>query len=61
MIEVLYSGEREGKFLLYCISQIENGKYIVFTVEPHSLLEPNVEPDRETAIETVKKFFYDTE
>lgn len=60
-IEVLYSGEREGKFLLFCMSEIEDGKYIVFTIEPHSLSEPLVEPDRKTAIETAKKFFYDTE
>ena len=44
------SGEREGKFLLYCISEIEEGRYIVFTLEPHSLVEPDVEPDRETAL-----------
>ena len=61
MIEVLYSGERDGRFLLYCISQVEDGRYIVFTIEPHSLSEPFVEPDRETAVNTVAKFFYDTE
>ncbi len=60
-IEVLYSGMREGKFLLFCITEVENGQYIVFTLEPHSLLEPYAEPNRETAMETVKKFFYDTD
>ena len=60
-LEVVYSGEREGKFLLYCISEVEEGRYIVFALEPHSLVEPNEEPDRETALKTVRKFFYDTE
>ena len=60
-LEVIHSGEREGKFLLYCISEVENGRYIVFTLEPHGLVEPNVEPDREAALKTVAKFFYDTE
>ena len=60
-LEVMYSGEGEGKFLLYCISEVEEGRYIVFTLEPHSLVEPKVEPDRKTALKTVRKFFYDTE
>ena len=59
-LEIIYSGEREGKFLLYCISEVEGGRYIVFTLETESLLEPYVEPDRETALATVRKFFYDT-
>jgi hypothetical protein len=49
-LEILYSGEREGRFLLYCISQMENGQYIVFTLEPYSLMEPFLAPDRETAL-----------
>ena len=60
-LEVVYSGEREGKFLLYCISEIEDGRYIVFTLEPHGVVEPNVEPNREMALTTVRKFFFDTE
>lgn len=60
-LEIVYSGERDGKFLLYCISEIEEGRYIVFTLAPESLVEPLVEPDRQTALETVRKFFYDAE
>ncbi|MXY45169.1 MAG: hypothetical protein F4Y50_14155 [Dehalococcoidia bacterium] len=60
-LEIVYSGEREGKFLLYCMSEVEEGQYIVFTLEPHSLLEPNVEPDRETALKTIREFFLDAE
>ncbi len=60
-MEVVYSGVREGEFLLYCISEVEDGRYIVFTLKPHSLMEPHTSPDRETAIQDVKQFFYDTE
>ena len=60
-IEVLYSGEREGQFLLYCISEVENGRYLVFTLAANSLCEPFTEPDRDSAIETARKFFYDAE
>ena len=60
-LEVVYSGEREGKFLLYCISKLEDGSYIVFTLEPNSLVEPHVECSRELALKTVSKFFYDAE
>ena len=59
-IEVLYSGEREGQFLLYCISEVEDGRYIVFTIATHSLMEPFTAPDRETAIRDARQFFYDT-
>ena len=58
-LEVLFSGEREGKFLLYCISEVENGTYIVFTLETHSLMVPYTAPDRETAIQNAKQFFFD--
>ena len=60
-IEVIYSGVREGKFLLYCISEVEDGRYIVFTLKTHSLMEPRTSPDRETALQDVKQFFYDAE
>ena len=60
-LEVIFSGEREGKFLLYCMSEVEGGRYIVFTLEPHSLSEPSVEPDRDTALKTIHKFFLDAE
>ena len=60
-IEVLYSGEREGQFQLYCISQVENGRYIVFTLAVDNLSEPLTEPDRESAMATARKFFYDAE
>ena len=60
-IEILYSGQREGQFQLYCISEVQDGKYIVFTLAVHNLLEPNVAPDRETATEWAQQFFYDAE
>jgi hypothetical protein len=60
-IEVLYSGEREGQFQLYCISEVENGRYLVFTLAANSLIEPKTEPDRASAIEWATKFFYDAE
>ena len=60
-IEVLYSGEREGQFQLYCISEVENGRYLVFTLAANNLIEPKTEPDRASAIEWAKKFFYDAE
>ena len=60
-LEIVYSGERDGKFLLYCMSEVEEGRYIVFTLEPHTLLEPFVEPDRETALQSIKKFFLDAQ
>ena len=60
-LEVAYSGVREGEFLLYCISEVEEGRYIVFTLKPHSLVEPLTEPNREAAIETARRFFYDSE
>ena len=58
-IEVLYSGEREGQFQLYCISEV--GRYLVFTLAANSLIEPKTEPDRASAIEWATKFFYDAE
>ena len=60
-LEIVYSGEREGKFLLYCMSEIEEGRYQVFTLETYSLLEPNVAPSREAALETLKQFFMNTD
>ena len=61
IIEVLYSGQREGKFQLYCISEVEGGRYVVFTLATEQLMEPRTAPDRETAIRDVEQFFYDTE
>ena len=61
LMEVVYSGVREGEFLLYCISEVEDGRYIVFTLKPHSLMEPSTSPDRQTALQDVKQFFYDAE
>lgn len=58
-LEIIHSGVREGKFLLYCISEVENGRYIVFTLKTESLMEPHTAPNRETAIQNVKQFFYD--
>jgi len=60
-LEIAHSGVQDGKFVLYCISEVEDGRYIVFTLVTESLVEPFVEPDRETALETARKFFYDTE
>ena len=60
-LEILFSGEREGKFLLYCMSEIENGRYLVFTLEPESIMEPNTSPDRETAIRDARQFFLDSQ
>ena len=60
-LEILYSGEREGEFLLYCISEVEDGRYIVFTLATHSLMEPHTAPDRETAIRDARQFFLDVE
>lgn len=56
-LEILFSGEREGKFPLYCISELEDGKYIVFTLETHSLMEPFPTPDRDTAVRDAQQFF----
>ena len=61
VIEVLFSGVRESKFQLYCMSQVENGRYIVFTLATEQLMEPRSAPDRETAIRDVEQFYYDTE
>ena len=58
-LEILFSGKREGKFLLYCISEVEDGKYIVFTLEPHSLMGPLTAPDRATAVRDAQQFFDD--
>ena len=60
-IEVLYSGPREGEFLLYCIAEVEDGSYIVFSLATHSLMEPFTAPNRETAIRNARQFFYDPE
>ena len=58
-LEVLYSGEREGKLLLYCISEVEDGRYLVFTLAAHSVIEPDTARNRETAIRDARQFFYD--
>ncbi len=57
LIEVVRSGQRDGKFQLYCISEVENGRYLVFTLAVEDLSEPYTEPDRESAIEWANKFF----
>ena len=58
-IEVVRSGQRDGKFKLYCISEVEDGRYIVFTLAVEDLLEPFVEPNRESAIKWANTFFED--
>ena len=55
------NGAQKGQFQLYCISEVENGRYLVFTLAANSLIEPKTEPDRASAIEWAKKFFYDAE
>ena len=58
-LEIIHSGPREEGFLLYCISEVENEQYIVFTLKVESLMEPFTAPNREAAIQNVKQFFYD--
>ena len=58
-IEVVHSGQREGSFYLYCISQIEGGQYIGFRlrVQDGDLVEPFAMPNREEAIKQIEEFF----
>ncbi len=55
--EIVRSGVRDGKFQLFCISEVENGNYIVFTLAVEELMGPHVETDRESAIKWLEVFF----
>lgn len=57
LIEVLHSGVRDGEFTLFCMSEIEDGHYIVFSLVPNNLSRPFTEPNKEAAIQRVKKLF----
>ena len=39
-MEVLYSGEREGQFQLYYISEVENGRLTDCGGEPNTVARP---------------------
>ena len=56
-LEVLFSGPREGKFFLYCISQVEGGRYLPFRLEVDQIVEPHLAPDRTTAVQWLQEFF----